>query len=608
MDSIRYLGKSFLVIGLAFSLASNTSFYADPELHTDGTEIISADFNASTGDEDKADNAESIEGFRIDEKDADLSGYVTNLDGKAILVDGRPVLQEEMENGLPRFQISEDGNGVKGLCDGLDQTCMPSSLNQFTYEEPDQIPIILITHNQHKYDTEGVGTSAYGSADSDPQPTQPVISADLTQNDPGTTAPSLREECKIAAKAGSSLPSLSSGCIDAANPHLSKPIPSHCATDFIGPTMPAQDQTCKKHSEVKKSADSHQFVGDKSNDIESDRTKKKENEIEGSESVEVDEKSKEDVEKDAEAVGSDAEEALKKVEDGEKSAPNKRMDELESYQEDSANGNSSVDETKGIGLENLNPQISKDDSAENSDSSTPEDIKILYGDDESIGADEDDSMDDNVNNEETQGGGFFENNSDWFNDDGTLTDPDDFENKTPDSDELSDMEDLLGLGDLGKEASEDKALKSGPEVEQEDSSPSTGDVSIDSEQSLKSDENLDVESLKINLNAVDEGVDPKQHKLSRVDEKTGVKIVKTKDGFIAKTFSLKNSANSQSEDDEVKLISKMNKEELMDRFNLSEDELEDKLEKCKEINPKTKDSDCLKEDASLFGDLLIKQD
>ena len=87
-----------------------------------------------------------------------------------------------------------------------------------------------------------------------------------------------------------------------------------------------------------------------------------------------------------------------------------------------------------------------------------------------------------------------------------------------------------------------------------------------------------------------------------------MKIVKTEDGFIAETFSLKENSEADGQNSEVKLISKMDKEELMNRFNLSEDELDKKIQECKEANPKAKNADCLKEDATLFGDLLIKQD
>ena len=591
--------------------------HADPELHTDETQneviseenesdILGADFNASTGDIDAVEDAESIESFQMNENRATIGGYVTNNDGKAILVDGRPVLQEAMVDGSLRFQIIEDGNGVKGFCDGLAQTCVPSNLNKFSYKNPDDIPIVLMTYNQHKYDTEGVGQSAYENTESDPQPIQSEISADLTQNVPGTTEPSMREECKNAAKSGASLPSLSSGCIDAANPHLDAPIPSHCATDFLGPLSPSQDQTCSKHSEVRKSAESHEFLFNKPASSKAKNSDDEETEVKDTDQTVSDDKSKDAAENDADIVGNDAEEALKKVEDAAKNAPEKGANELESFQESSANESAGVDESVGLGMESLDPTTIPNESAENIENTTPEDMKLLYGDDD-VSADEDDSMGDNVNNEDLGNGGFFENNSDWFNDDGTLTDPDDFENKAADEDELSNMEDLLGLTDLAKDAGQEKEAQS-LEVLQENASPTTGDVRIDAESSSQENENLDVESLKINLNAVDEDIDAKKQKLSVIDEKTGVKIVETKDGFIAQTFSIKSNPESQNKDDEVKLISKMNKEELMDRFNLSEDELEDKLQKCKEINPSTKDSDCLKEDATLFGDLLIKQD
>ena len=73
-----------------------------------------------------------------------------------------------------------------------------------------------------------------------------------------------------------------------------------------------------------------------------------------------------------------------------------------------------------------------------------------------------------------------------------------------------------------------------------------------------------------------------------------MKIVKTEDGFIAETFSLKENSEADGQNSEVKLISKMDKEELMNRFNLSEDELDKKLQECKEANPKAKNADCFK--------------
>jgi len=220
-------------------------------------------------------------------------------------------LQEAMEDGSLRFQIIEDGNGVKGFCDGLAQTCVPSNLNKFSYKNPDDIPIVLMTYNQHKYDTEGVGQSAYENTESDPQPIQSEISADLTQNVPGTTEPSMREECKNAAKSGASLPSLSSGCIDAANPHLDAPIPSHCATDFLGPLSPSQDQTCSKHSEVRKSAESHEFLFNKPASSKAKNSDDEETEVKDTDQTVSDDRSKDAAENDADIVGNDAEEALK---------------------------------------------------------------------------------------------------------------------------------------------------------------------------------------------------------------------------------------------------------------------------------------------------------
>ena len=110
------------------------------------------------------------------------------------------------------------------------------------------------------------------------------------------------------------------------------------------------------------------------------------------------------------------------------------------------------------------------------------------------------------------------------------------------------------------------------------------------------------------MNAADKDVDVKKQELSRVNDKTGVKIVKTEDGLLLRLFLLKENSEADGQNSEVKLISKMDKEELMNRFNLSEDEL-DKNFRSVEANPKAKkNADCLKEDATLFGDLLIKQD
>ena len=124
-----------------------------------------------------------------------VGGYVTTNDGKAIIVDGRPVLQEKLEDGQPRFAVMEDENGAR-LCDGfLSQRCVPSNLNQFTYKDPNEVPIILITYNQHIYETEGIGSSSYEEGSTRFQKLLNQRFLDLTQNDPGTTTPSIREEC-----------------------------------------------------------------------------------------------------------------------------------------------------------------------------------------------------------------------------------------------------------------------------------------------------------------------------------------------------------------------------------------------------------------------------
>lgn len=617
MDSVNNMVKFFLILVLSFGLTSGYYLYADPELHTDETQntadsqneetdVISAEFNASTGSEDTAEDSALIDVIKVKQNDTAVGGYVTTLDGKAIMVDGRPILQEKLEDGRARFAVNEDQNGVRGFCDNLANQCIPSNLNQFTYKDPNEVPIILITYNQHLYETEGIGSSSYEEGGNNaPEIIEPEISLDLTQNEPGTTTPSIREECKSAAQSGSALPSLSRGCIDAANQYLNKPIPLECASDFIGPKMPGQDQTCSKHSEVRKSAEAHLFL-----DGEPDSKAKKTDEKKENESTDQDESkslSKDEAEEAAETVGNDADEALDKVEESSRATSDEELNQREVQQEDSANADSVVDESVGVEIDSLNPAAVSDEPAEVSDSTTPADIQLLYGDDEGVSSDEDDSMDDNVNDEEPLSGGFISNNSDWFNDDGTLTDPDDFENRAADEDEFSDMEDLLGLKDLGKDAAKEE-LDKPIEVKQETASPSTGDVSLDAETSSKDNEDLDVESLKINLNAADKDVDVKKQELSRVNDKTGVKIVKTEDGFIAETFSLKENSEADGQNSEVKLISKMDKEELMNRFNLSEDELDKKLQECKEANPKAKNSDCLKEDATLFGDLLIKQD
>ena len=140
---------------MSFGLTSGSYLYADPELHTDETQntaesqneetdLISAEFNASTGSEDTAEDSASIDVIKVKQNDTAVGGYVTNNDGKAIMVDGRPVLQEKLEDGQPRFAVMEDENGVHGFCDGLSKRCVPSNLNQFTYKDPNEVPIILI--------------------------------------------------------------------------------------------------------------------------------------------------------------------------------------------------------------------------------------------------------------------------------------------------------------------------------------------------------------------------------------------------------------------------------------------------------------------------------
>ena len=188
-----------------------------------------------------------------------------------------------------------------------------------------------------------------------------------------------------------------------------------CASDFIGPKMPGQDQTCSKHSEVRKSAEAHLFL-----DGEPDSKAQKTDEKKENESADQDESkslSKDEAEEAAETVGNDADEALDKVEESSKAAPEEELNQREVQQEDSANADSVVNESVGVEIDSLNPAAVSDEPAEVSDSTTPADIQLLYGDDEGVSSDEDDSMDDNVNDEEPVSGGFISNNSDWFNDD-----------------------------------------------------------------------------------------------------------------------------------------------------------------------------------------------
>lgn len=623
MNLVKLSGKCFVTLGLCVSLCINSFVFAvadlspedvttNPTSETAESSLLPFDQNASTGNGTAPVDAENIEGFQLNNENGDFpatdafnGGYVTTTDGKAILVDGRPVLQERMEDGSPRFRIPEDGNGVLGLCDGLaGAVCLPSNLNKFTYQDPDEIPLVLMTYNQHKYNTEGIGTDSSVITDNNTQTNQSVPIPDLTQNDPGTTAPSVREACSSAAKSGSPLPSLSSGCIEAANEYLDEPIPHYCANDFMGPTMPSQAQSCADNSQVKYCFDSHQFVFA---DQDSKVSETKDDEDDKASDLEADkpEGDADPAESDAEEVGRDAEEALEEVEKDTEAEVNEVP--RESIQEDSANQDQIINESQGVGIEDLNGQAERDSSTTNTASSTPHDIQILYGEDEDVNSDEDDKMPDVVTNEESVSGGFIDNNSDWFTDDGDLVDPDDFENKIPDDVELSEMEDILGLESIAEQAdAEQQSLKSIEEY-QEGASPTTDDVSNKSEVSPELD-TMDVESLQIDLNAADEGIDALKKGLSIVDEKTGVKIIKSKDGFIAGTFSLKKKSDTQNQDNKLKLISGMNKEELMDRFNLSEDELDEKLSKCANFERKPTAAECLKEDASLFGELLIRQD
>tara|TARA_B100000674_G_C37959366_1_gene971182 strand:+ start:1160 stop:3025 length:1866 start_codon:yes stop_codon:yes gene_type:complete len=617
MSSIKLLGNVFLILVLGSILSLNSVLYAVADSSSAGTQnnsiidsvessLVLTDNNASVGSGTAPVDAENIKGFQMNNENGDIpapgvfiSGYVTTTDGKAILVDGRPVLQEKMEDGTPRFTIPEDGNGVLGLCDGLGGVCVPSNLNKFTYSEPDEVPLVLMTYNQHIYDTEGIGTDSSVSTGNNTQVDQITTMPDLTQNDPGTTTPSTREECASAAQSGSPLPSLSSGCIQAANEHLDEAIPEYCASDFMGPTLPSQTKACADNSQVKNSADSHEFIFANQDNKESKaKTDDKDSEKSNEENTDP-------AESDAEEVGREAEEALEKIENDTESKAKEAPQE--SFQEDSANQDLDVDESKGAPIEALNGEGGEESSSSKSASSTPQDIKIMYGDDENISSDEDDSMSDNITNEEPRNGGFIDNNSDWFTDDGDMVDPDDFENKVADDEELSEMDRILGLEDAAEKARKSKSLEKPEEEQQEGASPSTGDVSINSGSSSKKDK-MDVESLKINLNAADEDIDAVKMGLSVVDEKTGVKIIQSKDGFMAETFSLKTNSDSQTGDNKQKLISSMNEEELMNRFNLSEDELEEKLSRCNNLKPKPSPADCLKEDASLFGELLIRQD
>ena len=79
----------------------------------------------------------------------------------------------------------------------------------------------------------------------------------------------------------------------------------------------------------------------------------------------------------------------------------------ESIQEDSANQDQIINESQGVGIEDLNGQAERDSSTTNTASSTPHDIQILYGEDEDVNSDEDDKMPDVVTNEESVSGGFI---------------------------------------------------------------------------------------------------------------------------------------------------------------------------------------------------------
>lgn len=546
--------------------------------------------------------------------------YLLTPEGKAVLVDGRPVYNELLEDGRPRFTVATDDETgrVFGYCDEL-SICYPVGSPALSYQNPDEIPLVIKSYNQHIYDTEGKGQTAYPEKDSETTPQQSnesetlnnssqVQVPDPTQNDPGTITPVERKECANAASNGAALPNLSSGCIDSANKQLSpeNQIPGHCASDFAGPLLPAQSSQCAKNPHVKKSADSFLFAEAASTD-KSKESKDKDDEEDGTKNPHLDEDSIEP-KKSVEEVADAADEALDEVENNKDSigVDNEQSDESNDTPESESRDADEVDESRGAGIESI-----AESSVEGSD--TKDEPKKEVSDPNEMpewlrldpkDSDEDDTTDDSVSNDEVKplaGSGFWDRNKDFEEDD-------DLESEPGTSDEFKEMEDLLGL-DSSEAEKPDKVEK----VKEEDLSEKKQQLGkVDrnepnSESQQESDDSKvdDVDALKEELNAADGDIDFEKENLTYYDEKTGVKILrKNKEGFIAKTVKDKSKSD--------KKVSGLDEKYLMERFSLTKDELRERVEVCRrpgvETHLITKDIErCLENDVSLFGDSLIMQ-
>lgn len=548
--------------------------------------------------------------------------YLLTPEGKAVLVEGRPIYNELLEDGRPRFTVATDDETgrVFGYCDEL-SLCYPVGSPALSYEDPDEIPLVIKSYNQHIYDTEGKGQTAFPEKDSELGPEQPnevetsgnssqVKVPDPTQNDPGTISPAARKKCADAASNGSALPNLSSGCIESANKQLSpeKQIPNHCGSDFVGPLSLAQTSECAKNPHVKKSADSFMFAEAASDDKSKESKAKNTDE----ETIDKDEKADDDsinAEKSVDDVADTAEKTLDEVENNKDAVG---VDNEQSNEGNNSLGNDSktangVDESQGVGIESI--AESSEEGSNNKDkpkkeisdpNEMPEWLRL-----DPKNSDEDDTTDDSVSNDEVRpmgGTGFWDRNKDFEEDD------DDLESEPGTADEYDEMEDLLGL-DSSEAGKPDKVEKSKeevlPENQQQPTEVARNESNSESQEESDDSKLDDVEALKEELNAADGDLDVKKENLSYYDKKTGVKILrKNKAGFIAKTVIDKHKSS--------KKVSGLDEKYLMERFSLTKDELRERVEVCRrpgvETRLLTKEVEkCLENDVSLFGDSLIMQ-
>ena len=165
------------------------------------------------------------------------SVFLTNEDGKVITIDGKPLSANEVGKD-PRYTIHETADGMVQITDNEKGICY--NPNAVELKDPSDVPIITRTYEDY---------IAGGTEDQTPTP-PPSLPVDLTSGAPETSETGDYNQCKRAGVNGDLAPNGSQGCLDGYNAGVLTAgredfIPSACKEGFIGPPNLGDAEKCQ---------------------------------------------------------------------------------------------------------------------------------------------------------------------------------------------------------------------------------------------------------------------------------------------------------------------------------------------------------------------------